>query len=181
MALLTRRFLSLSLFLVIQFGSASRACVGGHRTGGQGALYLRMGLLHRADCVHPQGCAHARHRLLGLRPRGTGTDVAQQCWSSNDENLPQNVQRKCYLNCGIFFFIVLSKESGLCFERSTHRAWSVTRNVQFERHSINNPNSTRELQAGFCSWPARLSFWMTHLWLLQQCKVDSCTQTCSTW
>lgn len=52
---------------------ASGACVGGHGAGGKGALHLRMGLLHGADCVHPQGRAHARHRLPGLWPRGTGT------------------------------------------------------------------------------------------------------------
>lgn len=59
--------------LSVQFSSASGACVGGHRTGGQGALHLCLGFLHCADCVHPQGRAHTRHRLPGLRPRGTGT------------------------------------------------------------------------------------------------------------
>ena len=61
-------FLLSFFFVSLQFSAASGACVGGHRTGGQRALHLRMGLLHCADCVHPQGHAHARHRLSGLRP-----------------------------------------------------------------------------------------------------------------
>lgn len=76
---------SLPFTLSVQFSSASGACVGGHRTGGQRALHLCMGLLHRADCVHPQGCAHTRHRLPGLRPRGTGTVETQNCLFEMEE------------------------------------------------------------------------------------------------
>lgn len=71
--------LLLSLHLLVQFSSASGACVGGHRTGGKGALYLRVGLLHSADRVHPQGRAHAWRRLPGLWPWGTGTVIITYC------------------------------------------------------------------------------------------------------
>ena len=62
----------LSFYLFVQFSATSGACAGGYGTGGQGTLYLRMGLLHGADRVHSQGHAHTRHRLPGVRPGGTG-------------------------------------------------------------------------------------------------------------
>lgn len=55
-----------------QFSSAPRACVSGHGTGGKGAIYLRVGLLHRPDRVHPERHAHTWHCLSRLRPRRTG-------------------------------------------------------------------------------------------------------------
>lgn len=68
-------FYSPPLCVSVQFSPASGACVGGHRTGGEGALHLCVGLLHHADSVHFEGCPHTRNRLPGLWPWGTGTLV----------------------------------------------------------------------------------------------------------
>lgn len=148
------------LHFLVQPRPASGARVGGHGAGGEGAVHLRMGLLHSADCVHSQGRAHARHRLPGLRPRGTGTAHIRHVFYTSPIAPPSS-----------FFFLPLSASfefiiiqygdiKGSPLLLTNYRCWKCHQKAALHQTSLPScrvASATRLPVSGF---------WMTHLWSL---------------
>lgn len=73
----------------LQSGAASWQSAGGDRSGGEGAIHLRVGHICYANSVHPKRCAHTWHRLSCLWLWRTGevtalSSCALYCWVSNE-------------------------------------------------------------------------------------------------
>lgn len=108
-----------------------------------------MGLLHGADCVHSQGRAHARHRLPGLRPRGTGTaQHTTRVLHFTYRTFSHCVRFFLPLSASLDFTIIQCGDiKGSSLLLTNYRCWKC------HQKAASTPNVTPMLQGGFCSSP----------------------------